>query len=631
MSLFTIGLSGLNTAQNGLTTVGHNFSNAATAGYTRQNSIISSAGGQATGAGFFGQGSKTTTVIRVYDQFLTGQLRNAQSASAELGAYSEQISRIDSLLADQKGGISPLMQKFFSAVQQVADKAGDTAVRQNMLNAAESMAGQLRSAANYFQQQQEGLNEELKSSVTQINTYAKQIASLNQEIVKASATAGGQPPNDLLDQRDQLVAELNQLVGAKVVTQGGGSYNVFIGNGQPLVVGSNSYDLQAVTSAADPTRIAIAYKLPDGTPVEMDDDVFDGGSVSGLLKYRTETLDAAQNAIGRISLALGQAFNEQHKLGMDLKGAVGGDLFGLGTPNVIANAKNTGTGTVTATIGNAGDLQASDYTLSFDGTNYSLLRKTDNTVVATGTGPTFSVDGMEIAVGAGMNAGDSFEIQPTRNAAASMELLITDPARIAAAAPIAAEKGASNLGTGTVKVANIAAGFSVPASKITATFDGTGYTFTDALGNPVTPTSGPVTNGTAVEYTFDGVTVSFDGAAQAGDTFTIGSNAGATTDNGNALSLAKLQTAKTINGVSSFNDAYALLVNDVGTRAKSIDIQSTSQDSITSQIQTAQQGVSGVNMDEETVNLLRYQQLYQASAQVIQTASSLFDAIVNIR
>lgn len=155
MSLFNIGLSGLNTAQNALTTIGHNVSNAATAGYTRQNTIIASSGGQYTSQGFFGQGSTTTTVMRVYDEFLTGQLRAAETSSAHLSTYSEQIKQIDSLLADQKGGIAPLMQKFFAAVQGVADKPGDTAVRQNMLNAAQSLAGQLRSAASYFQNQQE--------------------------------------------------------------------------------------------------------------------------------------------------------------------------------------------------------------------------------------------------------------------------------------------------------------------------------------------------------------------------------------------------------------------------------------------------------------------------------------------
>lgn len=630
MSLFNIGLSGLNTAQNALTTIGHNVSNAATAGYTRQNTIIASSGGQYTSQGFFGQGSTTTTVMRVYDEFLTGQLRAAETSSAHLSTYSEQIKQIDSLLADQKGGIAPLMQKFFAAVQGVADKPGDTAVRQNMLNAAQSLAGQLRSAASYFQNQQEGINSEIQSSVAQVNAFTKEIASLNSEIAKATAASGGQPPNDLLDQRDEMVAQLNKIVGVKVVAQDGGSYNVFVGNGQPLVVGASSYDLKAVQSAADPSRMGIAYTLPDGTAIEMDDALFSGGSIGGLMQFRSETLDAAQNAIGRLSLAIGQTFNAQHRLGMDLKGQIGGDMFAMGSPTVIGNSRNNGTGTVAATVADATALTTSDYTVTYDGTSYSLVRMSDNEVVATGAGPTFTADGLSITVGGTMAAGDTFQIQPTRNVAGSFDLAITDPAKVAAASPVLAESGASNIGSGTAKVSNVAQGFSVPASKIVATFNGTEYTFADANG-PLLPPPSPVFNGTAQEYTINGVTVSFDGAPRAGDTFTIGSNVGGSSDNGNALVLAKLQTTKTINGVSSFNDAYAQLVNDIGSRTKSIDIASTSQNSITTQVRTAQQSVSGVNMDEETVNLLRFQQLYQASAQVIQTASSLFDAIINIR
>jgi flagellar hook-associated protein 1 FlgK len=630
MSLFNIGLSGLNTAQNALTTVGHNVSNAATAGYTRQNTIIASAGGQGTSQGFFGQGSNTVTVMRVYDEFLTTQLRNTETLSAQFAAYSDQIGQIDNLLADKKGGIAPLMQKFFAAVQGMADTPADTATRQGLLNAAESLAGQLRSASEYFAQQQDGINSQLKGAVSDINAYAKQIAALNGEIAKAKAASGGEAPNDLMDQRDEVIAQLNKQVGVKVVRQDGGSYNVFVGNGQPLVVGTASYDLKAVNSAADPSRTAIAYTLPDGSPIEMEDGILKGGSVGGLLQFRTETLDAAQNAIGRLSLALGQTFNAQHRLGMDLNGAIGGDLFKMGSPAVMRNATNTGTGTLAVNVTNAGALEASDYTMKFDGTNYSVVRMSDGKMVASGAGPTFAVDGMEITAGGAMAAGDSFQIQPTRNVASQFDVVIKDPAKLAAASPVLAQVVAANTGKGTVKVSNVAEGFAVPPSKVTATFDGTTYTFTDAAGNPVTPDAGPVANGTAVEYTFDGVTISFDGAPAAGDTFTFGSNAGGITDNGNALGLAKLQTAKTIKGVSSFNDAYALLVNNIGSRAKSIDIASTSQDSITTQVRTAQQGVSGVNMDEETVNLLRFQQLYQANAQVIQTASSLFDTILGI-
>ncbi|ELA01238.1 flagellar hook-associated protein FlgK [Cupriavidus metallidurans] len=630
MSLFNIGLSGLNVAQNALTTTGHNFSNAATPGYTRQSTIVASAGGQFTGSGFFGQGSTTVTVQRVYDGFLTGQLRTATSASSELSTFSSQISQIDNLLADQNAGLAPLMQKFFAAVQTVSDTPGDTAARQGMLSAAQALTGQVKASSDYFKQLQDGINTQLTSSVRQVNDYTKQIASLNKQISQLTAASGGQPPNDLLDQRDQAVSELTKLVGAKVVVQDGNTYNVFVGNGQPLVMGSESYDMTAVPSAADPSRITIGYTLPNGNTVQSEDGSVTGGSIGGLLRFRSQSLDQAQNAIGRLSLAIGQVFNNQHKLGIDLNGATGTDLFSLGQPTTYANANNKSNAVATATITNAGSLTTSDYSLKFDGTNYSLTRLSDNTVVSTSTSLNgIAADGISVSLNGPMSANDSFLIQPTRNAAAGFGTLITDPAKVAAASPARADASTQNTGSGTAQLSGVAQGFTQLSGKITATYTGAGYTFTDALGNVVTPTS-TAANGTGTDYTFSGLTFHFDGTPKAGDTFTLSSNSGATADNGNALALAKLQTAKTINGTSSFNDAYASLVNQVGSDAKSASIASESQDSITTQVTSAQQSVSGVNMDEETVNLLKFQQLYQANAKVIQTASTIIDTLLSI-
>jgi len=632
MSLYSIGLSGLNTAQNALATVSHNMSNSATEGYTRQNTIIASANGQYTARGFFGQGSNTTTVIRVYDQFLTGQLRNAQSQSASLQTYNQQIAQIDNLLADQKGGLAPLMQKFFSAVQGVSDTPADPAARQAMLSSGQALVGQVRAAASFFQQLQDGVNTQIGTAVTQVNAYAHEIANLNEQIMTLKGASGGQPPNDLLDQRDQAVAELTKLVGAKVVAVDSGTYNITIGNGQPLVMGRDAYALKAVAAAADPTRTTIAYTLPNGQLVEAEEGAHTGGSLGGLLQYRTETLDTSQNAIGRLSLALGQSFNDQHKLGLDLNGAVGGDVFRLGGPLTLSNANNTGTALATTTITDTSALSTSDYTVGYDGTQYTLTRLSDNKVVASAAGSgaqTLQADGLRIDIGAGMQASDSFLVAPTRNAAASFDMAITDPAKVAAASPARVDAGATNMGSGTGSLTGVAPGFALPG-KILATFDGTAYTFRDAGGNAVTPTATAANPAGGTDYTFAGLTFTFTGTPRAGDGFTLSSNSGAVSSNGNALALARLQNQPTVGGVSSFNDAFAQLVNEVGTKARTVQIASASQDSITGQIRTAQQSVSGVNMDEETVSLLRFQQLYQANARVIDAATNVIDTILSL-
>ncbi len=430
------------------------------------------------------------------------------------------------------------------------------------------------------------------------------------------------------------MSELTKLVGAKVVVQDGGTYNVFIGNGQPLVMGNESYDLKAAPSAADPGRTVVAYTVPGGGLRESESGTITGGTLGGLLQFRSESLDSAQNAIGRLSLAIGQAFNDQHKLGMDMNGSIGTDMFTLGTATTLANANNTGGALAQTTITNASALTTSDYTLQFDGANYTLTRLSDKKVVATQAGGTatfpltMSADGISVQVGAAMSPNDSFSIQPTRTRPApSIWPFPTRPR--SRRQRLRADAAGTNVGSGTAALGSVAPGFTPMTGKIIATYNGAGYTFTDGSGATVTPNS-TATNGANTDYTFGGLTFSFGGTPKAGDSFTLGSNAGAVKNNGNALSLAKLQNAKIIGGVSSFNDAYAQLVNDVGTRAKSVQIASTSQDSITTQIRTAQQSVSGVNMDEETVSMLRYQQMYQANARVIQAATTLFDTIIGI-
>jgi flagellar hook-associated protein 1 FlgK len=379
----------------------------------------------------------------------------------------------------------------------------------------------------------------------------------------------------------------------------------------------------------------------------MDDSALSGGTLGGTLQYRSETLDSAQNSIGRLAASLAQSYNNQNKLGMDLNGNVGTNLFSIGSPLVLSNAKNdpTTTGSVTATIADANSLSTSDYELRFDGTNYNLVRLSDSKTVATAAAPAFptppalptpvtlTADGLSVtASGDLMRAGDSFQIQPTRQIADQFDSIVTDPAKVAGAAPVKTTAATTNTGTGTAKFGSAAQGFSMAGMPITATYDTTTstYTFQDSGGVAVTPTSGPTPNGTANDYVINGVTVSFGGTPAAGDQFTIGSNAGAVSDNSNVLAMAKLQTTKLIGGVSTFSDGYAILVNDVGSKAKSIDIAQTSQESITTQVQTQQQSVSGVNLDEETVSMLRFQQLYQASSQVIKTASSLFDTLLSI-
>jgi flagellar hook-associated protein 1 FlgK len=650
-NIFFTGLSGLAAARAALMTTAHNTANVHTPGYSRQVAELATGSPLATGSGYFGTGAQVTTVSRSYDRYLTAQLAAADSSAQALNSYGSQINRIDTLLADRTSGLTPLMQSFFNGVQGVANAPADPAARQQLISAAQAMANKFRATDQYLRDLNTSVNDQIVGSASQINTYATQIAGLSQQISQLSAMAGGQPPNDLLDQRDQMVAELSKIVDVKVLETDGGKYNVFIGNGQSLVMGDRASAVQAVVSAADPTRRAIALTGPAGNLVEVADSVFSGGSLGGLMAFRAQTLTPTQNAIGRLAMALGDAFNEQHGLGVDLGGALGQDFFSRAQPGVFSNTRNGGTMVLAASVTDTGQLSTSDYNVQVKdvaGTlTYSVTRLSDNQVVATSTGFPINFDGVSLAIDSGTaNAGDSFLVQPTRTGARDLDVLVRDPSKVAAASPVITGKSSANQGTGTIGAATIGAGYPATplAGNVTLSFDGaTGSLSGFPAGSAISVTlpNGTVNNypaGSSVPYTegaaisFDGITVSLNGAPANGDTFTIGKNVAGVSDGSNALQLGALQRKAVMGGgTSTFNGAYAQLVSEVGNRAMEIKVASATQDSMVTQIKSSQQSISGVNQDEETGNLLMYQQMYQANAKVIQTASAMFDAILGIR
>lgn len=649
-SLFFTGLSGLNVARTALMTTAHNTANVYTAGYSRQVAEIATNSPTATGSGYIGNGAVVTTISRSYDRYLTAQLASAQSASAALDTNGTQINRIDSLLADQTGGLSPLMQSFFTAVQGVANTPSDTAARQQLISSAQSLASKFRSTDQYLTDINSSVNDQIKGRVEQINTYSSKIASLNQQISMITAVAGGQPPNDLLDQRDQLVTELSQIVDVKVLQQDNGKYNVFIGSGQSLVTGDQFSTVKAMQSSADPTRTAVALVGVAGNVSELSDSIFTGGTLGGLMTFRNETLTATQNAIGRLSMALADSLNAQQKLGIDLNGALGQDFFTTATPGVFSNAGNSGNLVLSGSVTNSNQLTSSDYAVQVTnvaGTpTYSVTRLSDKQSLGSFTSFPISFDGVSLSAASGTaNAGDTFLVQPTRTGARDMDVTVLDPTKVAAASPVITGNSSTNKGSGALRAATIGAGYPATplAANVTMSYDaatGTLSGFPAASAVTVTQTSGIATTyaaGAPVPFTagakisFDGITVSLSGTPAQGDTFTIDKNVAGVSDGSNALLMGALQRQSMMaNGTTTFNGAYSQLVSEVGNRALQVKVAGATQDSVTSQIKASQQSISGVNQDEETANLLMFQQMYQANAKVIQTASTIFDAILGI-
>jgi flagellar hook-associated protein 1 FlgK len=627
--IYSIGISGLAAAQAGLTTTGHNIANANTTGYHRQTIQQSAAIPLYTGSGYFGQGVQVDTVARAYSQFLETQVAQSQSQAAYYTTFHDQLSQIDNVVADTQAGLSPALQDFFAAAQAVANNPADTPSRQSLLSSGTSLVARFNSLASRFDELRNGVNSQLTSTIGEVNSYAQQLAALNGRILVAQQNPN-QPPNDLLDQRDSVINKLNSLVGATTVSNTDGTVNVFIGNGQNLVIGQQAMALAAVPALDDPQRMEVAYKV-GGTAVLLNSSSLQSGSLGALLAFRANDLDSAQNALGRVALGLAQTFNDQHQLGQDLNGALGGNFFAAPSPVVMAQSTNTGGAVVSAAVASVSALTTSDYRLTYDGTNYSVTRLSDNTTSSYATLPQ-TVDGVTIAITSGaLASGDSFLIEPTRNAAANLAMSISDPAKIAAAAPIRTAAANANTGTGRISAGTVDTPPPPNANlqnAVTITFTGAGtFNVTGVgTGNPV----GVVyANGGNISY--NGWTVKITGSPTAGDVFTIATNSGGVADGRNALLLAGLQTQNTLaGGNTTYQGAYSQMVSQVGNRTQQMDVTAKAQSALVDQVTTQQQSLSGVNLDEEAANLLRYQQAYQASGKVIQIASTLFQTILDL-
>lgn len=635
MSILSIGVSGLNAANVGLTTTSHNIANASTPGYNRQAIVQATNFSVLTGSGFVGQGTHVETVKRIYSEFLSEQVLSAQTSAAEMDSYLQQISQIDNILADSSSGLSTAMSSFFSGVQAVAANPGSIPSRQSMLSSAQTLVGRFHSLEQRMSEIREGVNSQITGEVSLISSYAGQIADVNQRILLARAGSQNQEPNDLLDQRDQLISELNQQIRVSTITQTDGTMNVFFGNGQPLVVGTDAYSLSSIAALDDPERMVVVVKTPGGTAIQVPESQITGGVLGGLITFRSESLDSAQNALGRIAVAMTQTFNNQHQLGQDLTGALGGDFFSVADPTAYSNSLNTGSGVISATFSSsaAANLTTSDYRLTYDGAAYTLTRLSDNQTWAGATAAavaTAANQGFDLALAGTANAGDSFKIEPTRSGASSISLVVADARNIAAAAPMRTAATLANTGTGAISAGTVNSPAPPNANlqqTVTITFNDPPTTFNVTGTGTGNPTNVPYTAGANVTY--NGWTAQMSGAPAAGDIFTVSSNLNGVSDNRNAVALADLQTADTmVGGTASYLEAFAQLVSEVGNRSREVKTIGLSQTALAEAAVATQQGMSGVNLDEEAANLMRYQQAYQASAKIIEISSRLFDSIL---
>lgn len=657
-NILNIGTRALLANQVGLQTAGNNIANVNTPGYSRQSVVLNNVAGQFTGGGYIGSGVDVQTILRNHSDFLTRQAAVSSSVSAADTARSDQLTQLENIFQGGKTGLGAAVSDMLNSFSDIASAPTDLTARTVALTRADEMAARFRAASISLSDLKQGVANQLNDAVAAVNSLAVRIAAANEQISRAQGS--GHPPNDLLDQRDQLIKDLNQYVQTTNIPADDGSVSIFLAGSQPLVLGVNVSKISLGPDAFnDPAKV----KLTTQSGVALEESMLGGGQIAGLLTFQNKDLVDAGNLLGRMALAIGTATNDQNKLGIDLNGKSGGSIFKLSNlpddrlPDGLKAATNSINSPVLQvaiqpppTSGTTA-LAASNYEVTFTSASAgNITRLSDGVRISfpqtpAPTAPILaSFDGLNITASGGAAAvGDRYLVTPFSAVSSTITTAFASPSSLAMSSPVAASPGSSN--KGTLSVANLSAqNFAdIETDKYSITFavlaGATTYSISNISSNPATQivTAQPYVPGQAIKFIPEasaGWSLTLSGSASDGDTFTVGgiakvqSNADSKLNAGNAEAMMALRDVKMFDG-AALTDGYASAMAAIGVRVQSAASTAAVSKSIATNIETTRAGVAGVNLDEEAAKLLQYQQAYQASAKMLQIAQSVFDTLMS--
>ena len=635
-SILNIGVLALNANQAALQTVSNNIANVNTPGYSRQQVVLQNIQGQFTGSGYFGKGVDVLTVTRSYNDFLNRQSAAAQAVATADTTRLNKLNQLENYFKGGSNGLGAAISDTLNAFSDIVNAPTDLTARSVALTRADEMATRFNQMNLQLEQLRVGTVEELKTAARAINDLAGQIAKANQDISRAQGN--GQSPNDLLDQRDQLIRNLNQYIQTTSIPADDGTIGIFIGGSQALVLGTTVSPVSIVNDQfSDLSKSKLAIAVAGAPPMLLDENSLGGGEVGGMLRFQNQDLLEARNLLGRMALAIGTKMNEQQALGIDLNGNAGSPLFNLAAlPNGLAHANNTGAATLglsiqTTPTSGTSSFVATDYDVVFTtATTGTITRLSDSTQVAFDTAVTnpVPIDGLNLTISAGALAGDRFLLKPFNNAASSIATAFASPRGLAMASPITAIAGTAN--TGTVTLENLLVRSVPPPAAVTITFTAAG-TYTRSDTGATVHTYVP---GQPIEYTYPAVApltgwaLTLKGVPQVGDSYTVDTNLYPQLNADNALAMLDLRDVALFDG-GPLTDGYASAIAQIGTRILSAQSAAAVSVDIATNLEKERSSVSGVNLDEEAARLIQFQQAYQASGKMMQVAQTIFDTLMD--
>lgn len=648
MSLLNVGSRALLANQAALQTAGHNIANVSTPGYSRQTVVLQTVQGQFTGGGYIGKGVDVQTIQRNHSELLTRQSTAASAVDAGDTVRMDRLRQLQEVFSGGASGIGASINDMMNALSDVVGAPTDLTARSVALTRMDETAARMRDASQRLDEIGYTVAEQLKGSMVAVNSLAKNIAGINEQIARAKGN--GQPANDLLDQRDQLIRELNQHIQTSQVAADDGTVSVFVAGSQPLVLGNQAATLSIddpIDFGAGSGKKVLSFLAPgSSTKVELNESMLGGGQVAGLLRFQNNDLAEGRNLLGRMAIAISESMNTQNRLGLTLNGQPGENLFApISLGNATPSNFNTSTATMALTVTDPTALQASSYTVSFTaGDAGSVTRHSDGKVFnfdgsalpPVTVASVFSAQGLGVTLSGAVNAGDQFVINSLQGAAAELQALQYSPTDLAAANPVNAAMGATN--GGSLQLASLKA-----TGPITQPATGSPVTIAFTAGSPATysatvpgPPVATIATGNYVsgeKIAINGWEIALQGAPKSGDTVTVGNATDSQygdwykRDTGNASALMALRDVPMFDN-ATLADGFASAMAQVGTRTQSAQFAAELSSSIAANLERDRTAVSGVNLDEEAARLIQYQQAYQASAKMIQIAQNIFDTLI---
>ena len=658
VSLYQTGVSGLLAAQQQLATTGHNIANVNTDGYNRQRAEQNASLGLNNGNNYIGAGTYIQDITRLYDQFSHKEQLLTQSSLGNADSLQARLTQLDQVMSTSGNAVVGSLDKFYQALNGVADNPNDTGLRSIVINQANILSNDFNELTNNFDNMTNAVNGEIEQVANRISEISVELAKLNETIMYSQNPSQGGQPNDLLDKRDQLIGELSQFTRVTTIQDANNVMTVMIGQGTTLVAGITPMTLRVTAGDPDAQKTQLSL-VSNNSSVAINASTL-GGSLGASFEFRDEHLTQTRTEIDRLAMAISFTLNDSQASGLDLNGLQGANIFTdintteLQQGRVLVPASNTGTTQAQVVINDVSLLPTDEFEVRFDGTDFTLYNLTSGASenlggpgagVPAGThtpnSPDYGFSFVETGVPV---AGDTFTIIPTKDSAALMKTTLTDGNAIAASTAIAVTPSSNNVSEGKVEITNVinpvaARGYNVTVDVYESAPGTFSYRVYDTATPPPAPTiaAGTYAPGASVLIDIPAGTPDFQieisgdlvgSGTDARETFTLGDAFGAGNGN-NAVVMAKTQEVGVTNGGrETFSKSLAVSTAVVGAKASNADLTADTAQALFTQAYNRNQATSGVNLDEEAANLMKFQQAYQAASQIISTANTLFDTIL---